>query len=196
MLSITSNLETVYCKYGFGKLDSGHEFTLAPLWDSEHDCWARLNYRDSLIALDRLGMRMPTFNELDQIASREDAIILQPVTLVRTKEDSLKMGSWEFWQKHDEKVAKQIADREWDEKVPLVSVGKHWAAGAPAGRAWLHGWYLPKKDKLGNIIPGYSGIIQKRGTSAHDNKHLDYSSTIICVSKEIKKDKEINFPNC
>jgi len=173
--SESSDPSTVFERFGRGKLSSGKGFTLAPLFDPEHSTWARLDYNQAERALARLGLRMPTFEELDEIANRTDAVILEPCTLVKTKDDSLKMGTLEFWERHDRCVADQIKARGWDGNAPLVSVGKHWALGADAAHSWLHGWYVPKSGG------GYSRIIQNRGKTAHDRAQRDYSSTVIGV---------------
>lgn len=161
------------------RLASGKRFTVAPLWDVDRNTWARQNYSDAQVTLARLGLRMPDAEELDEIARRKDAYILKPVTLVNSAADSAKMATEEFWQRHDRGVAAQIEQLGWEpSKGPLVSVGKHWYRGAPTGRAYLHGWYVPRGEQPGG---GFSRVIQNRGTTAHNDRHIDYSSTIIGV---------------
>ena len=170
----------VVSRYGMGVLRSGKAFTLAPLWDANRNTWARTDYRTGIAALQRLGLRYPTFEELDEIASRPDALILEPVTLVQSAADAARMASEDFWTRHDRAVAAQLEKNPAAlGSVPVVSIGKHWAAGAPTGRSWLHGWYVPKGTQPGG---GYSKIIQNRGKTAHDDRHVDYSSTLIGVT--------------
>lgn len=172
--------DAVVSRYGMGVLKSGKAFTLAPLWDADRNTWARTDYKTGKDALARLGLRYPTFEELDEIANRPDALILQPVGLVQSTADSLKMATEEFWKRHDQAIADQLAKYPGAlGSRPVVSIGKHWAAGAPPGRAWLHGFYIPKGTQPGG---GYSKIIQNRGTTAHDDRHIDYSSTLIGVT--------------
>ncbi len=181
----TSLISNVSEKYGRGTLKSGKRFTLAPVWDDSEHTWARADYDDGAQALARLGLRYPTFEELDEIASMPDALILKPCTLVNSAEDGLLMGTKGFWDKHDLCVQAQLDTASWDGKSPLVSVGKHWAHGAPKGRSWLHGWYVPKGSDSPTWQPkagqGYSKAIQNRGKTFHDSKHVDYSSTLIGV---------------
>jgi len=178
-LRFSSLISDVEEKYGRATLSTGAQFTLAPLWDAENDTWARLSYADGLIALSKLGLRYPTFEELDEIANRPDTLILKPVTLVNSAKDGALMGTKEFWDKHDLAVQAQLDAAGWNGNYPATSIGKHWAFGAPPDKSWLHGWYIPKSSQPGS---GYSKIIQNRGKTFHDRNHIDYSSTLIGVA--------------
>lgn len=176
------------------RLKSGKRFTRVPLRDAElaldgqTRLWARADYDNGARLLDSVGLRFPTFDELDEIASRPDALILEPCTLVQTASDAREMatvfqtseGKPGFWARHDACVAAQLESAPSGFAGPVVSIGKHWALGAPPGRSWLHGWYVPRGAQPGG---GYSKIIQNRGTTAHNSKQVDYSSTLIGVEK-------------
>jgi len=136
--------------------------TAEPLRDARTGLYARFTDREALEALARLGCRLPTGGEVDAI--RDDALsrggcLLTPVTL--PDGDMLRaagisqanqaavaaflnanMASEAWCREHDRRVAAQLAALGWDGTRPAMNAGKWYIGGAPAGRAWLQGWWL------------------------------------------------------
>lgn len=160
-------------------LKSGKRFTLAPLWDTLNNTWARADYDHGLLALAPKGLRYPTFAELDEIASRPDTLI----TPLCNQPPTDQMATREWWEKFDLCIQAALDIAGWDGTTP-VFFGKSWAHGAntftdkgqPA--SWLHGFYTPKGKQPGG---GYSTIVQNRGKTAHDRGHVDYSQLLYGV---------------
>jgi hypothetical protein len=149
------------------------EVTALPLTDRRNGLFARLKYDDALEAARRLGGEILTEDDLIAIheASKHGAALeIQPVTLVKTADDSNYMASLSFAKTHDAKVRAQLAAKGWDGSMPVSNVGKYWLPGG-----FNFGWWVSNaggRDKAGNPI------IQSKG-GAHifngKNTHIDYS---------------------
>ena len=157
--------------------------TAEPLRDSATGLYARLTYREALAACARLGCRLPTAVEVDAI--RDDALkpggcLLTPVTLPDAEMTApivgpgyqaafaamlaANMGGQPWCELHDSRVAAQLAAMGWDQSRPAMNAGKWYIGGAPAGRAWLQGWWVPAHGKgsaayiqAGHEAPGALG---------------------------------------
>ena len=152
-------------------IGEGVELTRMPLFDGRADVrargvsFARLTYADALAVAQRLGARLPTAAELDRAAAHRSARVLAPCIL----DPGPQMASEEWARRHDQCVVAQLEIRTLEPGEILVNAGKHWAAGAPTGRAINHGWY----DRA-----DVRKMIQRSGTK-HDAAHTDYSQTTI-----------------
>ena len=168
-------------KYGRVALKSGKGFTLAPLWDTFNDTWARADYQSAEKILASHGLRMPTFDELDEVASRPDVTI----TKLCNQPPTAQMATKAWWDKFDLCIQGELDRLGWSGSTPVL-FGKAWAlvVGAPTytklGQlaSWLHGFYVPKGDAPGS---GFSSIVQNRGKTAHDRGHVDYSQLLYGV---------------
>lgn len=162
-------------------LKSGKGFTLAPLWDTFNNTWARADYSNAEKILASHGLRMPTFDELDEVASRPDTLI----TALCNQPPTGAMGTKAWWDKFDLCIQGELDRAGWAGTTPVL-FGKAWAlvVGSPtytkqgALASWLHGFYTPKKPQPGG---GYSSIVQNRGKTAHDRGHVDYSQLLYGV---------------
>ena len=131
--------------------------------------YCRFTYREALAAASLLGGRLPTSAEIDAI--RDTGVMLpcftQPdVDMIkmagiaapnwkdpdavalyqRALQDllSARMASAEWCARHDAKVEAAKQAKRFDGTLPVMNAGKHYVGGAPAGRAWLKGWWSGK----------------------------------------------------
>ena len=76
---------------------------------------------------------------------------------------------------HDEVFWQRLGS--WPAGALVAGAGKHWVAGAPAGRAWLMGWWDASTGKFiqGEPHPGDAGF--------HDDSHHDYGTTTVLVRR-------------
>lgn len=150
----------------------GREWTLEPLRDRVTGLYARLDYDGATTAALLHGGRMLDAADYDELF--EHGFALEPITLVSTPADAQQMASLAFAQRHDAKLAEQLASKGWDQATPLGNAGKTWIRGAEKGRALNYGWWLR--------APGASApkLIQSRGTR-HDAAHVDYSQLTMLV---------------
>jgi hypothetical protein len=153
------------------------QYTTLPLLDARTDLFARLSYRDALESARLLGARLPTVDELERIWL--EGFRITPCPLVKDEADLSRMRSIAYARKHDRCVWKQLDSQGWDQKLPVANAGKWWTAGAPAGRAWLYGWWYPQHD-------GSTLIVQNRpqGPGPHDDQYRDYGSLTYLVRDE------------
>jgi hypothetical protein len=162
----------------------------APLWDVrpplEGIDYARLTYRDALAVADRRDLTLLNFDALD--AMREGATVIAPVTLPPTGD----MRSAEWSRRHDREVARRVEGIDG----PILGIGKHWIAGAPAGKCRIKGWWVdrleaftpPKGQKGHRSGPGW---VQQGTGAPHDDLHHDYATTTILVRPMIRPALEL-----
>lgn len=164
------------------------EVTTLPLLDATEATYlAHLDYRGALAVAAREGARLPMREEIEhlrvvghllRVVILPDAEQLAAMPLrgsgeterayqARIRRD---MSSLAWCQRHDRRVVAQLED--WDGLRPVANAGKHWLVGAPAGRAYLMGWWS-------------SGRWIQQGTTTgqgpHDDRHADYATTTILV---------------
>jgi hypothetical protein len=160
---------------------NGRRYMTTPVFDAKYGVWARLRYRDALSFLKENGWQ--PISEAEWYALSKDpinALILEPCTLVHTKEDQYKMRSLAYARKHDACVDKQLKNIPWDRAKILLNFGKQWVEGrngqpTPAGKSTNFGWFRTKdgtNDK---------GEFRAKGTpiqtpgQAHEADYGDYS---------------------
>lgn len=145
-------------------------FMTAPLFDPVSQLDARLDYKDAHKAMARLGFRLISREEWENLYRRahegDDSVLeLAPVTLVHTTDDQYHMRSLGFQKKHDAGVAAQLADKPNAATAIELNNGKQWLDdnGVQPGMSVNYGW----EDKPGHVIqsPGH----------AHEATYTDYS---------------------
>jgi hypothetical protein len=159
--------EPVHGWHAFGRL----EVTRRPLVDAADPdgLYARLTYRDALACAERHEARLPTRDEvIATIAeARRVGVVLAPVTLSHGPEMVTRAHAAE----HDRRVQIQLDAADVSRRAVLVAgIGKHWVAGAAAGRSRICGW--PRADGT---------LIQQGTTDIHDDGHHDYASLLTLV---------------
>jgi len=158
------------------------EISRLPLCDRRHrlasgePLFARLDYAGALAWCALHGCNLPSAAELE--AARVAGLTLRPVTLPIAS--TLQAADL-----HDVTVWAQLAAAGWAHGVPVSGAGKHWVRGAPAGRAWLMGWFVPKVEAYGSKTRTGPGWVQPAPAAgslgAHTDSHVDYSSTTLVV---------------
>lgn len=162
------------------------EWTLVPVEDSTkrlsngRPVMARLTYRDALAVAERHDARLISPDEVQlrhEMAKRGEALELVAYTGTPTAETDLVHS-----ERHDADCWRQLEALGWDGQ-PVANFGKHWVHGAPKGRAWLMGWWVPKLEAYGM---GYGpGFVQPRPLSGsrgpHDDQHHDDGTTTVLV---------------
>jgi hypothetical protein len=128
--------------------------------------YARLNYDEASEVARSVGGRLPTSAEIDEL--RAVGVQLQPYLGTPRAENDV-----EHSQRHDFNVFLQKSELGWDGSAPLAGAGKHWIAGAPAGRSRLKGW---DKDGAG---PGLEWW--QPDQVAHNRAHFDDGTTTMVV---------------
>lgn len=168
----------------------------APLIDEPTGLYSRFNYLEAGEAAARLGVRLPTPNEIDEIrdAAIANKCLLSPICLPDVSmchaagiplgsaaEDTFRnnnMASEAWVRAHDRQVADQLIKLGWPPGTPCFNLGKHYAAGAPKGRAWLKGWWLAGSKKYIQHGPSFSSDPGPHS----DTGSRDYGTTTIVVS--------------
>lgn len=153
----------------------------APLGDvappHESIRYARIPYRDALRYCATEGYALLSADALE--AMRDVLLTIAPVTLPATN----RMSSVEWSRVHDATVAERLGGQN-----VAVNIGKHWIAGAPGGRSWLMGWWVPD---LGGYGPRKGpGWVQPRPTKGsrgvHDDRHVDYAMTTLVMRPSLR----------
>ena len=156
--------------------------------------FARLSYRVALAWCGQNGCRLIDKVLLD--GYRKASTVLRPVLLPdadqRRAVPRLAGESDQAWdarlrrgmtsvawsERHDEKVWQQLDGLGWDGQALVFGAGKHWISGAPAGRAWLMGWWRgtesPAKNEYWQNPP-------QNPNGPHDDLHHDYGTTTLVV---------------
>lgn len=153
--------------FGPGKL-----ITRFPLLDRAHKLpsgehlFARLTYRELLEVAEREGARLITSAEVDEL--RACGLQLKPYLGTPRAENGIEHSI-----AHDTNVRAQLAALNWSGEQPVAGAGKHWIAGAPAGRSRLKGW---DKDGAG---PGLEWW--QPDQVAHNREHFDDGTTSMLV---------------
>jgi hypothetical protein len=151
----------------------GKEITAAPLIDLDHPgVFARLTYRDALEVAKRLGARLLSQREHDELYATGHR--LKPIR----QTPGPRMASLVYATLHDEMLRQQLEATLWDEKTPLANAGKQWVAGAPKGLSWNYGWWEKGAP--------HGGMWQPLGGQHADN-HTDYSQLTMLV-RDVAKD--------
>jgi hypothetical protein len=169
---------------GWTTLDGlGVDVIRTPLVDtattSRGAAYARLTYRDALAWCAENDYMLLGADHLEQCRAQAQ-ITLRPATLPPTA----AMGSLAWSIEHDRIVAGELARHGYDGSGIVLGIGKHWVAGAPAGRSHLMGWWVPNVAAYGSTRTG-PGWVQPRpavgSRGAHTDDHVDYSSTTLVV---------------
>lgn len=168
---------------GWYGLDVDTEVTRVPLVDSGArlddgtKLFARLTYRDALAVAARLGARLIDRHELELV--RQVATRIEPYPLTA----DARMTSLEWSERHDIEVWRRVRAAGWTGGPPVLGAGKHWIAGAPAGRAHLMGWWTEHLERYG--ARRGAGWVQQPspvgGSGPHDDSHHDYATTTMLV---------------
>lgn len=169
-----------------------------PLCDARTGLFARLTYQGALDAAAALGGSLATEADILRLhddAARGIALEIPPVTLptvamIRTvyagaigslgwRDAAQRLRVAEMsglgWAKiHDEIVGARLLAAGWDgsagdPRVRVGNIGKHWVAGAPAGRAYIFGWW--DGHRWIEPMPHHQG--------QHDRGHHDYGTTTL-----------------
>lgn len=178
----TAAVDAVVHPTGWAPFAPGLEVTRLPLVDRRvslpdgRPVFARLTYRDALAVAAIFGARLPTAAEMDQL--HLESIVLAPCTLPAGRE----MISLAYSEEHDAVVWAQL--EQWDRHSPVAGAGKHWIAGAPAGRAYLMGWWVEHVERYSQVRrgPGWIQVPSPPGSAGpHDDQHHDYGTTTLLV---------------
>jgi len=147
--------------------------------------FARLTYRDALAAAARLGAELvhPTHVErLHWLASVGQAVEVPAYTGTPVAEKTLEHSL-----RHDAACWAALVKMHWDGKSPAANVGKHWVAGAPAGRSYLMGWWVPNVRAYGITTRSGPGFIQAApvpgSKGPHSDNHFDDGTTTLLVRR-------------
>lgn len=169
-------VEAAEVRGGWIDIGGGIEMTRMPLFDSRPEVrargvsFARLSYAEALEVAARLGARLPTCDELDRAAALPNAHRLSPCTLPANGEERTE----EWAKRHDLCVVTLLEARALEPGHILISAGKHYAAGAPEGKARICGWY-DKDDPRKKIQHPYDG---------HGRNYRDYAQTTELVREK------------
>ena len=154
------------------RLDAAWDVSALPLWDMQASLddgtplFARLNYDEALEVAAREGAQLPQPEHLEQL--RRVGVQLQPYLGTPVAENAI-----EHSRRHDGDVWRQLRQLAWDGSRPVAGAGKHWIAGAPAGKSRLMGW---DKDGAG---PGTAWW--QPASVAHNRQHFDDGTTTLLV---------------
>lgn len=135
---------------------------------------ARLTYRDALALATREGASLISIDQVTELHDRAE-IEPPPITMPATRD----MASLEWSEAHDSRLYQLTHG-----VAGLVAnAGKHWVAGAPPGRAWLRGWWVPHVERYGATGRTGPGFVQecRGGQGPHDDLHHDYGTTTMLV---------------
>jgi hypothetical protein len=180
---------------GWVRLPSGVEITRLPLWDDEHQLFARLGWAAAGEWLKAQGWRLPTVAELQELHAM--ALHIEPYPLP-TREMCEAEGVPYNWEDHRYKAlqAEQMRSHSWcaehDEAVieryanlprPALehpgphSVGEVWPACANAGKHWcappgtIYGWWKDDGTMWQNPSRFHAG----------EPDYTDYATTVHAV---------------
>lgn len=163
---------------GLVRFNDRELITAVPFHDRETGLAARLNYATWKEACLLLGLLPITYGDVTRLAEMVDAgtaLCIEPVILpdveqiaampaqrpsetdrdyqIRIRDD---MSSLAWAQRHDLKCWSRIEEAggvDWrNNPIPVMNFGKWFIDGAPAGRAYLRGWWQRKKRAF--IQPG------------------------------------------
>lgn len=161
--------------HAFAPLDDIWEYTAIPVLDmSEHlddgtPICGQFTYADGMAALKRLGLEPLTTYDVEtlhDLATRGQCIELPAFTSTATAETSLA------WRKVSDKANRDNMLRlGWKPGMRVCNFGKGWIAGAPAGRAWLMGWWVPRVEAYGITERHGPGFIQPRPMPGSQGRH-------------------------
>lgn len=169
---------------GWLDLATGGAISRLPVVDRDMETFARLGHGPASEWATARGYRLPTANELDQLAAVDlhiDPFTMPTVEQLRNEGIAVTdhaaiqrfrvahMMSFEWAQMHDAEVWQRLKRRGWTSE-PVANAGKHWIDG---GR--IYGWW--RKD--GSRIQGAS--------AAHraDPTFVDYATTFHVVRESM-----------
>lgn len=164
---------------------SGVEITRLPLIDRTRRLddgtylFARLTYLGALRVAARLGASLPSRDEVYRLHAV--GLQVEPITMPIT---ATLAGS----EKHDRELWRRLRALGWHGGLPVSGAGKHWIAGAPAGRAYLAGWWTRRLEAFSPSRRG-PGWVQEGATSGkgpHDDQHHDYGTTTMLVRRVVR----------
>lgn len=160
------------------RLNDSTEVTRIPLWDTKHDLFARLTYREADEYAASIGARLISPDELEEL--RRIAIIIEPVTLPATA----AMSSIEWSRRHDQEAIRRLSLVD-DFHSPILGLGKNFISGAPPGRAYLKGWWVKDVSRYSRTRKG-PGWIQEGAPPGSPGPHSadgvrDYGTTTMLV---------------
>lgn len=173
------------------QLPSGVWITNLPLWDPDEGIFAELTYRDALTVAERHGARLPKPGEIVELNAhslRLDPFFMPSAPMIDQEGErrghalhEAEIDAWrnenmsglEWAQIHTAEMLRRLEHSEWSGGA-VSNIGKHWVAGAPAGRAYLAGWFY--KGRFMQPLPA----LGSRGP--HDDGHHDYGTTTILVA--------------
>lgn len=186
--------------WGWAPLDDTYE--IAHVIDSSvrledgSPIFASLTYRDALEVASREGARLISPAQVAQLhrqASREpspvtlpDAEIRAAARLILARRAGETPAQWDqrlrnagmtsqAWAAHHSKEYFRRLGSLPEPGELVANAGKHWVDGAPAGRAWLMGWWNGSGFIQPLPPPGSHGW--------HDDGHHDYATTTILVRR-------------
>jgi hypothetical protein len=193
--ALVSDPRHVQLHGGWVRLPSGVEITRLPLWDDEHQLFARLGWQAADEWLRAQGYRLPTVAELDELHAA--ALHIEPYPLP-TREMCAAQGlpydwtapGYTVWQtasmrshawcaEHDEVVIERYANlpRPALERPGPHSVGEVWPACANIGKHWaapagtIYGWWRADGTRIQNPSQFHAG----------DSTYTDYATTVHAV---------------
>lgn len=188
--------------HAFAPLDDIWEYTAIPVLDmSEHlddgtPICGQFTYADGMAALKRLGLEPLTTYDVEtlhDLATRGQCIELPAFTSTATAETSLA------WRKVSDKANRDNMLRlGWKPGMRVCNFGKGWIAGAPAGRAWLMGWWVPRVEAYGITERHGPGFIQPRpmpGSAGRHSAHDQADDGTNLWGKRRRSDTATNPPS-
>jgi hypothetical protein len=153
---------------GWGRLAPGTSITRLPVVDVETGLFARLVYRDAELVAERLGGRLPTREEILELA--RVGHVIPPVKQSWGPE----MITRESAATHDARVRELLAATRWDGVRPVMNAGKHWRFGATGENVAICGWW-----EGGRLIQ--QGIGDNPHHLGAARSHHDYGTTTLVV---------------
>jgi N-acetylmuramoyl-L-alanine amidase-like protein len=169
---------------GWATLPNGVEVTALPVQDvtatlddgttdDAEPLFARLTYDDALAVAERHGARLIAQETVHELG--RNGLQLVPYLGTPIAETDIVHS-----RRHDRDVWRQLRARGWNGAVPVAGAGKHWIAGAPAGRSRLMGW-----DVDG---PGPGKTLWQPPMVAHNRMHFDDGTTTV-LERDIEEDR-------
>jgi hypothetical protein len=165
---------------GWVTLKSGASITRLSLWDPANEIFCRKGFVEAPAMLATWGMRLPTWQELEELDKLATYIAPFPLPTAamltaagiplsnQSAIDSYRnanMTSLEWAQIHDREVFARLSKAGWNGE-PVFNDGKHMTQGGG-----IYGWRQPN----GTLIQGLS--YAHKGTD-----HRDYATTIHAVA--------------
>ena len=160
----------------------GVEVVNLPLIDQAHELdddgaplFARLSHADARHWAEVRGYRVVRGATLAALRALDDVLVIEPNTIVPHTQSLAGSND------HDRRVWADLRAAGWEPGDPVLGIGKHHRDGAPAGRAYLGGWWT---DELGMYSatrtgPGWVQRIDTAGDGPHSDGIFDYATTTL-----------------